>query len=102
MADIAAVPLTPASPPRGALARAERFVWLTARVLEQRLFAHHFRDGAPGPVETALDAYRNDDGGYGHGLRGPAGLLRTRHARWGCWTPWGAATRAARRTCAVT
>ncbi|MGA5709262.1 hypothetical protein ACPCK8_22815 [Streptomyces cellulosae] len=78
MADIAAVPLTPASPPRGALARAERFVWLTARVLEQRLFAHHFRDGAPGPVETALDAYRNDDGGYGHGLepalRGPAGL----------------------------
>ncbi|MFF5339964.1 hypothetical protein ACFY4H_04480 [Streptomyces althioticus] len=78
MADIAAVPLTPASPPRGTLARAERFVWLTARVLEQRLFAHHFRDGAPGPVETALEAYRNDDGGYGHGLepalRGPASL----------------------------
>ncbi|MFF8588173.1 hypothetical protein ACWFQ6_23935 [Streptomyces althioticus] len=78
MADIAAVPLTPASPPRGTLARAERFVWLTARVLEQRLFAHHFRDGAAGPVETALEAYRNDDGGYGHALepalRGPASL----------------------------
>ncbi|MFF9301645.1 hypothetical protein [Streptomyces sp. NPDC014764] len=78
MADIAAVPLTPASPPRGTLARAEHFVWLTARVLEQRLFAHHFRDGAAGPVETALEAYRNDDGGYGHALepalRGPAGL----------------------------
>lgn len=78
MADIAAVPLTPASPPHGTLARAERFVWLTARVLEQRLFAHHFRDGAPGPVETALEAYRNDDGGYGHGLepalRGPVSL----------------------------
>ncbi len=58
------------------LARAERFVWLTARVLEQRLFAHHFRGGDPGPVETALDAYRNEDGGYGHALepdlRGPA------------------------------
>ncbi|MFC8570849.1 hypothetical protein ACFUIW_34345 [Streptomyces sp. NPDC057245] len=58
-----------------ALARAERFVWLTARVLEQRLFAHHFRGGDAGPVETALDAYRNEDGGYGHALepdlRGP-------------------------------
>ncbi|MEU4008172.1 hypothetical protein AB0H30_06710 [Streptomyces pseudogriseolus] len=78
MADTAAVPLTPASPPHGALARAERFVWLTARVLEQRLFAHHFRDGAAGPVETALEAYRNDDDGYGHALepalRGPASL----------------------------
>lgn len=78
MADIAAVPLTPASPPRGTLARAERFVWLTARVLERRLFARHFRDGAAGPVETALEAYRNDDGGYGHALepalRGPASL----------------------------
>ncbi|MCM3298160.1 hypothetical protein [Streptomyces pseudogriseolus] len=76
MADTAAVPFTPASPPHGPLARAERFVWLTARVLEQRLFAHHFRDGAAGPVETALEAYRNDDGGYGHALepalRGPA------------------------------
>ncbi|NEY32190.1 hypothetical protein GTU99_08290 [Streptomyces sp. PRKS01-65] len=62
-------------PARSPLARAERFVWLTARVLEQRLFAHHFRDGGAGPVETALDAYRNEDGGYGHALepdlRGP-------------------------------
>ncbi|MFF0808223.1 hypothetical protein [Streptomyces albogriseolus] len=78
MADIAAVPLTPTSPPHGTLARAERFVWLTARVLEQRLFAHHFRDGAAGPVETAVEAYRNADGGYGHALepalRGPASL----------------------------
>ncbi|CAL9415059.1 hypothetical protein [Streptomyces sp. enrichment culture] len=78
MADTAAVPLTPTPSSQGALARAERFVWLTARVLEQRLFAHHFRDGAAGPVETALEAYRNDDGGYGHALepalRGPASL----------------------------
>ncbi|GGW22839.1 hypothetical protein GCM10010350_00190 [Streptomyces galilaeus] len=55
--------------------RAEHFVWLTARVLEQRLFAHHFLHGAADPVETALDAYRNEDGGYGHALepdlRGP-------------------------------
>jgi hypothetical protein len=57
------------------LARAERFVWLTARVLEQRRFAYHFLDGGADPVETALTAYRNEDGGYGHALepelRGP-------------------------------
>lgn len=57
------------------LSRAEHFIWLTARVLEQRRFEHHFLDGDPGAVETALDAYRNADGGYGHALepdlRGP-------------------------------
>jgi hypothetical protein len=66
------------------VARAERFVWLTARVLEQRRFAMHFPhgngdgDGVRGAdaVEAALSAYRNDDGGYGHALepdlRGPS------------------------------
>lgn len=50
-------------------------MWLTARVLEQRRFAHHFTGGGAEAVETALTAYRNEDGGYGHGLepdlRGP-------------------------------
>jgi hypothetical protein len=61
-----------------ALRRAEEFVRLTARVLEQRRFAYHFLGaGAAGAdaVETALAAYRNEDEGYGHalepGLRGP-------------------------------
>ncbi|MFJ8192945.1 hypothetical protein ACIQ8D_24760 [Streptomyces sp. NPDC096094] len=78
MAEIGASPLPPTPPTQTArtpLARAEHFVWLTARVLEQRLFAYHFRGGDAGPVETALDAYRNEDGGYGHALepdlRGP-------------------------------
>ncbi|MEU8618906.1 hypothetical protein [Streptomyces sp. NPDC048623] len=57
------------------LARAEQFVWLTARVLEQRRFAYHFLRGGADPVETALSAYLNEDGGYGHALepdlRGP-------------------------------
>ncbi|MGW8377330.1 hypothetical protein [Streptomyces sp. ODS28] len=59
------------------LSRAERFVWLTARVLEQRRFAFHFlKDGTDADaVLAALDAYRNGDGGYGHALepdlRGP-------------------------------
>ncbi|WP_309097602.1 hypothetical protein [Streptomyces sp.] len=75
MAATGASALPPTSPPLTPVARAERFVWLTARVLEQHLFAHHFRGGSADAVETALDAYRNGDGGYGHGLdpdlRGP-------------------------------
>ncbi|MFE7548083.1 hypothetical protein [Streptomyces gardneri] len=63
------------SPPPTPLARAERFVWLTARVLEQRRFAYHFLRGGADQVETALTAYLNADGGYGHALepdlRGP-------------------------------
>ncbi|MFB4421532.1 hypothetical protein C5F59_010605 [Streptomyces sp. QL37] len=67
------------------LARAEQFVWLTARVLEQRRFAHLFLGGGADPVETALAAYRNEDGGYGHALepdlRGPVSQpLHTAHA----------------------
>ncbi|QNA75721.1 hypothetical protein C8250_030975 [Streptomyces sp. So13.3] len=70
------------------LARAEHFVWQTARVLEQRRFTFHFLDGsdaAAEAVETALNAYRNDDGGFGHALepdlRGPVSQpLPTAHA----------------------
>ncbi|GGW69504.1 hypothetical protein [Streptomyces xantholiticus] len=71
--------------PASALARAERFIWLTARVLEQRRFAHDFLGGSPDAVETALAAYLNEDGGYGHALepdlRGPVSQpLHTGHA----------------------
>ncbi|MEU9362341.1 hypothetical protein AB0D35_30215 [Streptomyces sp. NPDC048301] len=67
------------------LARAEQFIWLTARVLEQRRFAHLFLGGGAESVETALSAYRNEDGGYGHALepdlRGPVSQpLHTAHA----------------------
>jgi hypothetical protein len=69
MADISASATDP-------LAQAERFVWLTGRVLEQRRFARLFRGAPPDPVVTALMAYGNDDGGFGHALepdvRGPA------------------------------
>ncbi|MDX3095114.1 hypothetical protein PV703_31310 [Streptomyces sp. ME01-24h] len=61
--------------PKTPLERAADFVWSTARVLEQRRFAYHFRNGAADAVETALSAYRNADDGYGHALdpdlRGP-------------------------------
>lgn len=67
------------------LNRAEQFIWLTARVLEQRRFAHHFLKGSADAVETALAAYLNEDGGYGHALepdlRGPVSQpLHTAHA----------------------
>ncbi|GAA2732802.1 hypothetical protein [Streptomyces nogalater] len=75
MADSGVPPLPSTPPARTPLFRAEQFVWLTARVLEQRLFAYHFLHGCPEAVDTALDAYRNEDGGYGHALepdlRGP-------------------------------
>ncbi|MER6676316.1 hypothetical protein [Streptomyces sp. NPDC000983] len=85
MAETGASPLPQMPPAHSPLFRAEQFVWLTARVLEQRLFAYHFLHGDADPVETALDAYRNDDGGYGHGLepdlRGPVSQpLPTAHA----------------------
>ncbi|MDF3302610.1 hypothetical protein [Streptomyces tropicalis] len=78
-------PVPPAPPASSPLFRAEHFVWLTARVLEQRLFAYHFLNGGPDPVDRALDAYRNEDGGYGHALepdlRGPVSQpLHTAHA----------------------
>lgn len=81
MADSGASPLPRTSSENAPAVRAERFLRDSARVLEQRLFAHHFRDGAPGPVEAAVDAHLDDDGGYGWalepGLRGPA--YRTAH-----------------------
>ncbi|MFJ4471550.1 hypothetical protein ACIP2X_29290 [Streptomyces sp. NPDC089424] len=85
MAETGASSLPPTPPAHSPLFRAEQFVWLTARVLEQRLFAYHFLHGGADPVETALDAYRNQDGGYGHALepdlRGPVSQpLHTAHA----------------------
>ncbi|MFJ6843164.1 hypothetical protein ACIQRE_10895 [Streptomyces griseoluteus] len=75
MAESGAPSLPSARPAHTPLLRAERFVWLTARVLEQRLFSYRFLKGGADPVERALDAYRNEDGGYGHALepdlRGP-------------------------------
>src|SRR6478609_9161732 len=85
MAETGASRLPQKPPAHSPLARAEHFVWLTARVLEQRRFAYHFLGGDADAVETALAAYRNDDDGYGHALepdlRGPVSQpLHTAHA----------------------
>jgi hypothetical protein len=56
----------------------ERFLMAEARLLEQRLFATCFRGAPATGVVDALRGYRNDDGGFGHGLepdkRCPASL----------------------------
>ncbi|MFD7708448.1 hypothetical protein ACFV6E_33770 [Streptomyces sp. NPDC059785] len=88
MVDTGAPELSPTPRARTPLSRAEHFVWLTARVLEQRRFEYHFLrgdDACADAVETALAAYRNDDDGYGHALgpdlRGPVSQpLHTAHA----------------------
>jgi hypothetical protein len=49
-------------------AAAREFVLREARVLEQRLFATLFEDAPASGVARALGAFRNDDGGLGHGL----------------------------------
>lgn len=77
-------PSAPPAPP-APLAHAEQFIWLTARVLEQRRFAFHFLGGDADAVDTALGSYLNGDGGYGHALdpdlRGPLSQpLHTAHA----------------------
>ena len=48
------------------------------RVLDRRRFELLLDDGDPEPVLDALAAYRNPDGGYGHGLEPD---LRSRRAR---------------------
>ncbi|OLZ63245.1 hypothetical protein AV521_39360 [Streptomyces sp. IMTB 2501] len=85
MSETGVSPLPSTPPARSPLFRAEQFVWLNARVLEQRLFAYRFLHGTPDAVEAALDAFRNEDGGYGYGLepdlRGPVSQpLHTAHA----------------------
>lgn len=51
-----------------ALERGRAFLYATARVLEQRLFETLFEHAPATGVVDALRAYRNDDGGFGHGL----------------------------------
>jgi len=47
---------------------AATFIAGHARVVDRRRFGRLFGGGAAGPVRDAVAAYRNDDGGFGHGL----------------------------------
>jgi hypothetical protein len=57
------------------LVRARQFLGLNARLLERLRFEHLVDGGSAEPALSALRAYQNPDGGFGHGLepdlRGP-------------------------------
>jgi len=57
------------------VSRAREFLSKNARLLERRRFSYLFEGGPKEPVLAALDAYQNEDGGYGTALepdlRGP-------------------------------
>lgn len=47
---------------------ARSFIAANARVVDQRRFERMFEGGPAAPVRDAVAAYRNADGGFGHGL----------------------------------
>jgi hypothetical protein len=50
------------------LERGTIFIWQNARLLERAIFSYRFYDGSPATIVRALQAYQNDDGGFGHAL----------------------------------
>ncbi|GAA1777788.1 hypothetical protein GCM10009834_40870 [Streptomonospora arabica] len=51
-----------------ALRSAEHFISRNARLIDRHRFAYLFRSGSAAPIRSALESYRNVDGGYGNGL----------------------------------
>lgn len=48
--------------------KARDFILTNARMIERRLFQYHFENDEPKGVFHAVYAYRNSDGGFGHGM----------------------------------
>ncbi|WP_339895529.1 hypothetical protein [uncultured Algibacter sp.] len=48
--------------------KAKDFILTNARMIERRLFEFHFENGTTEGVFHAVYAYRNSDGGFGHGM----------------------------------
>ncbi|MBT8179446.1 MAG: hypothetical protein HKP60_10035 [Eudoraea sp.] len=48
--------------------KARDFILTNARMIERRLFQFHFENDSPEGVYHAVYAYRNLDGGFGHGM----------------------------------
>ena len=57
---------------------AAQFLAANARIVDRRWFDRLFADGDAGPVRDAVAAYRNPDGGFGHGIEPDA---RTPHSQ---------------------
>jgi hypothetical protein len=51
-----------------AICAAERFVWLSGRLIDRHRLAHLLHGGAAAAVVAALRPYQNPDGGFGHAL----------------------------------
>ena len=48
--------------------KARKFIYRNARPLDLALWRHDFESGSAADVYAALEAYQNDDGGFGHGI----------------------------------
>ena len=48
--------------------KARNFILTNARMIERRLFHYHFEQGDASGIFHAVYAYRNPDGGFGHGM----------------------------------
>ena len=48
--------------------KARDFILINARMIERRLYEFHFENGSVDGVYHAVYAYRNPDGGFGHGM----------------------------------
>ncbi|WP_129789697.1 hypothetical protein [Promicromonospora panici] len=51
-----------------ALAAAERYLMLNARLVDRLRFARLFRGGSAAPIRAAVHAYQNPDGGFGNAI----------------------------------
>ena len=54
--------------PKNNFLKARDFILTNARIIEKRLFDFHFSNGDINGVFHAVYAYRNADGGFGHGM----------------------------------
>ncbi|MEP1489336.1 MAG: hypothetical protein ABJK28_13015 [Algibacter sp.] len=54
--------------PKNKYLKARDFILTNARMIERRLFEFHFANGDMNGVFHAVYAYRNPDGGFGHGM----------------------------------
>ncbi len=54
--------------PKNDFLKARDFILTNARMIERRLFDFHFANGDMNGVFHAVYAYRNPDGGFGHGM----------------------------------
>jgi hypothetical protein len=54
--------------PKNNYLKARDFILTNARMIERRLFEFHFANGDMNGVFHAVYAYRNPDGGFGHGM----------------------------------